>query len=70
MLHAVAVGPRQIVGDEGVGVPFERRIFAEDVARLAHDLFDAASKGVDIRVAAGVMNGHPEDAACVPGRWR
>ncbi len=46
MLHAVAVRPRQVVGDERVGVALERRVLAEHVARLPDDRLDVADQAV------------------------
>ena len=60
VLHAVAVGPRQVIGKEGVGVAVEGRELAEDVAGLADDLLHVAREGVQLAAVALVVHGHAE----------
>ena len=61
MLHAVAVRPRQVVGQERVRVAFVRRVLAEDMPRFPHDLLHVDGKCVELRVGPGVMDDEPED---------
>src|SRR5207237_6460705 len=60
VLHAVAVVPRQVVGDERVGAGFVRRELAVDAAFLAHDLLDIARVAVELRVVSVLMDRKPE----------
>ena len=61
MLHAVAVRPRQVVRDEGVGVALERRVFAEHVPGFSDDGFDVADQAVHVGVRARVMHRDTKD---------
>ena len=63
MLHAVAVRPRQVVGDERVGVAFERRIFSVNLAGFPDDALGVGSEGVELCIRAGVVDDEA-DAGC------
>ena len=56
MLHAVADGPRQVVGEERVAPAFVRREFAEDGALFAHDLAKVRDEPVHVGGDARVMH--------------
>ena len=60
MLHAVAAGPRQVVGQKRVGVVLESRELAEDGHRFAHDPFGVAREGIGVGVGAVVMQRNAE----------
>ena len=55
VLHAVAVGPRQVVGEKRVGAVLVRRQLAVDGALGFHDRLDAGGEVIGVRVAAGVV---------------
>ena len=55
VLHAVAIRPGQVVGQEGVGAAVELRQLAEDAHLLAHDLLDVAGVLVGLNISAVVM---------------
>ena len=57
VLHAVAAGPRQVVGEERVGAAVEARQLAEDRDRLADDLLDVPGEGLGVDPAAVVVQG-------------
>src|SRR5262249_60082037 len=60
MLHPVAVGPRQIIGDEGVGTAVVGRKLAVHAALLSNDLLDVALKSIELRVCSFVIDADAE----------
>ena len=63
MLHAVAVGVRQVVGEEGVIARLVVRVLAVDRAFLPHDLLDVLNVGVELGGGAGVVQRETEGMA-------
>ena len=60
MLHAVAARPRQVVGQERVGVVLVLRELAEDGHRLADDALDVLGKRIGVGVGAVVVQRNAE----------
>ena len=62
MLHAVAVGVRQVVGEERVVARLVVGKLAVDRAFLPDDLLDVLHVAVELGVGAGVMQREAERA--------
>ncbi len=61
MLHAVAVGPRQVVRQKRIRIAFVRRILAEDMPGFPNDLLHVEGECVELRVCPRMMDDEPEN---------
>ena len=70
VLHAVAVGVRQVVGEKRVVARLVRRELAVDRALFAHDPLDVLHEAIELGVGAGVMRRRTRNVRPPTENWR